>query len=172
MEAAAYIFRAELGWVGVASSTLGLQRFILPQSSFADVCQKLGINLKPDVELPASLQSIIGRLKRYFNGYKTLFLDELDLSVGTGFQRRVWEVTRLIPYGETRSYSWVAEKIGKQNAVRAVGQALGENPLPIIVPCHRVLGKSGGLGGYSSGIEMKRYLLWLEASAYMRDRTS
>jgi methylated-DNA-[protein]-cysteine S-methyltransferase len=172
MEAAAYIFQTELGWVGVASSTLGLQRFILPQSSFADVCQKLGIELKPDSELPESLRSISDRLKLYFNGYKILFLDELDLSGGTEFQRKVWKATRLIPYGETRSYSWIAERIGNHNAVRAVGQALGENPLPIIVPCHRVLGKNGGLGGYGGGIDLKGYLLWLEASAFMRDRTA
>jgi methylated-DNA-[protein]-cysteine S-methyltransferase len=172
MEAAAYIFQTKLGWVGISSSTLGLQRFILPQSSFIDVCRQLGANLEPDPELPVFLHGIVDRLKLYFNGYKTSFPDDLDLSAGTEFQRKVWEATRLIPYGETRSYSWIAEKIGNRNAVRAVGHALGQNPLPIIIPCHRVLNKDGGLGGYGGGLELKRYLLWLEASAYMRDRTA
>ena len=171
MDAAAYTFRTELGWVGISSSKQGIQRFILPQSSFTNVCQQLSINLQPDSELPISLHDIVERLNLYFNGYQTSFPDELDLSAGTDFQRKVWDITRLIPYGETRSYSWIAGKIGNLNTVRAVGQALGENPLPVIVPCHRVLTKDGGLGGYERGIEMKRYLLWLEASAYLRDRT-
>ena len=169
---AAYVFKTDLGWIGISGTEEGLDRFILPQSSFKEACRKLDTDLKPDTEIPSSLSSIIERLKQYFNGYKTAFPDKLDLSESTDFQRRVWEITRLIPYGETRSYSWVAEKIGNRNAVRAVGQALGANPLPVIVPCHRVLTKEGGMGGYSGGVDMKRYLLWLEASAFMRDRTS
>jgi methylated-DNA-[protein]-cysteine S-methyltransferase len=97
------------------------------------------------------------------------FPDELDLPQATTFQRKVWEITRLIPYGETRSYSWVAEQLGKAGAVRAVGRALARNPLPIITPCHRVVEKDGTLGGYSGGVEIKEYLLQLEASA--RGRT-
>jgi len=108
------------------------------------------------------------RLRTYFSGHKAAFPDELDLSAATPFQREVWEITRLIPYGETRSYTWVAEQIGKPKALRAVGQALGSNPLPVIVPCHRVLNVDGKLGGYSRGVEMKRYLLSLEASASNR----
>jgi O-6-methylguanine DNA methyltransferase len=92
------------------------------------------------------------------------FPDELDLSPATAFQRQVWEITRLIPYGETRSYSWVAEQMGKDGAVRAVGRALGRNPLPIIIPCHRVVEKDGRLGGYSGGVGIKKELLRLEAS--------
>jgi methylated-DNA-[protein]-cysteine S-methyltransferase len=76
----------------------------------------------------------------------------------------VWEKTRLIPYGKTRSYSWVAEQMGKPRAVRAVGQALGKNPLPIIIPCHRVIANNERLGGFSGGVEWKRYLLDLEAT--------
>ncbi len=105
------------------------------------------------------------RLRAYFTGRKVEFPDTLDLSVATDFQREVWDATRLIPYGETRSYTWVAEQIKKPRAVRAVGQALGRNPLPVIVPCHRVLTSNGGLGGFSGGLEMKRFLLRLEATA-------
>ena len=73
-------------------------------------------------------------------------------------------MTRLIPYGETRSYIWLAEQLGKMGAVRAVGQALARNPLPIIIPCHRVVAKDGQLGGFTGGMEIKRQLLYLEAS--------
>ena len=107
------------------------------------------------------------RLRIYFGGHKATFPDELDLSRATPFQRKVWEVTALISYGETRSYAWVAEQMGKPRASRAVGQALGKNPLPIIIPCHRVLSSDGKLGGYSGGLEMKRHFLSLEASAKM-----
>jgi methylated-DNA-[protein]-cysteine S-methyltransferase len=172
MDIAAFILKTDLGWIGVSGTEKGLRQFILPQSSFSEVCLLLGIELKPEAEIPTVLTDIIERLKLYLKGYQTAFPDRLDLSKGTEFQRRVWEITRLIPYGETRSYSWVAEKIGNRNAVRAVGQALRANPLPLIVPCHRVLTKEGAMGGYSGGIDMKRYLLWLEASAFMRDRTS
>jgi len=83
----------------------------------------------------------------------------IDLSKYTPFQRKVWEVVQTIPYGETRSYKWVAERIGNPRAVRAVGQALKRNPLPGIVPCHRVICSDGSLGGFSQGLKMKRELL-------------
>ncbi len=172
MEAAAYVFKTDLGWIGIASSEKGLRQCVLPQSSSGEASRKLGLENEPGTQIPLALTDITERLKRYFNGYKTDFPYTLDLSAGTNFQRRVWEVTRLIPYGETRSYSWVAEKTGNRNAVRAVGQALGANPLPVIVPCHRVLSKDGSIGGYDGGVELKRYLLWREASAFMRDRIS
>ncbi len=167
-----YIFQTKMGWVGISGSEKGLRNFILPQVSFNDVTRKLGIEIQPDSPLPESLKPIVERLNKYFDGYKVAFPDKLDFSQWTEFQRNVWEVTRTIPYGETRSYTWVAEKAGNKAAVRAVGNAEGANPLPVIVPCHRVLAKSGGLGGYGGGIDLKRYLLWLEASAFMRDRTS
>jgi len=103
------------------------------------------------------------RFKTYFRGGKIIFPDELDLSGATPFQRKVWEITRLIPYGETRSYAWVAEQVNNPQAARAVGQALARNPLPIIIPCHRVITTNGKLGGFSGGVETKRRLLQLEA---------
>lgn len=169
---AAWVFKTDLGWVGISGTEEGPDRFILPRADFDEVCRELNVELRPSAEVPASLTGIAERLKQYFNGYKTAFPDKVDLTKYSDFQRRVWEVTRLIPYGETRSYSWVAEKTGNRNAVRAAGQALGANPLPVIIPCHRVLTKDGTMGGYSGGIDMKRYLLWREASAYMRDRSS
>jgi methylated-DNA-[protein]-cysteine S-methyltransferase len=89
---------------------------------------------------------------------------------GTEFQRRVWGVVAGIPYGETRSYSWVAQKAG--GSPRAVGQALARNPYPLLIPCHRVVGKDGGLGGYTGGVDLKRKLLELEREAVERLRGS
>ncbi len=158
-------FNTEAGWLGILSSTKGLLRIILPQRSAQEACQLLGDSVNQATWSPRQFDDLTGRLMIYFSGHRVTFPDELDLSGATAFQREVWEVTRLIPYGETRSYAWVAEQIRKPQAVRAVGQALGRNPLPIIIPCHRVIASDGKLGGFSDGVEMKRHLLGLEASA-------
>lgn len=89
---------------------------------------------------------------------------KLDLSSLTPFQRKVLGAVKTIPYGETRSYKWVAERIGKPQAARAIGQALNKNPYPIIIPCHRVICSDGKLGGYSKGIQKKRSLLKKEGT--------
>ena len=86
-------------------------------------------------------------------------MTKLDLSGLTSFQRKVLEVVKTIPYGETKSYKWVAERMGKPRAARAVGQALKRNPYPKVIPCHRVIRSDGKLGGYSKGIQKKKRLL-------------
>jgi methylated-DNA-[protein]-cysteine S-methyltransferase len=104
------------------------------------------------------------QLLAYFDGELERF--ELPLSPGgTAFQRRVWDAVSAIPYGATTSYSALAASIGSPTAWRAVGAANGRNPLPIVVPCHRVVGAAGSLTGYGGGLERKRALLDLEASA-------
>jgi len=103
----------------------------------------------------------VEQLDAYFEGERREFDLELDL-VGTTFQRRVWEALLTIPYGETRSYGYIAEQIGSPGAFRAVGLANGSNPIGIIVPCHRVIGANGGLTGYGGGLDRKRVLLELE----------
>ena len=162
------IFSTDAGWLGILGSTTGLLRTTLPQRSEQETRQLFGSSINQATWSPDSFQDLMERLRIYFGGHKAAFPDKLDLSSATAFQREVWEITRLIPYGETRSYAWVAEQIRKPGAARAVGQALGRNPLPIIVPCHRVLASDSGLGGFSGGIEMKRYLLHLEGSASVR----
>ena len=99
------------------------------------------------------------RLERYFLGQETAFHDVLDVT-GTPFQKRAWEVVRTIPWGETRSYTWVAHNTGRPGAARAVGQAMRANPVPFIVPCHRVIGRDGSLCGYGGpeGVDLKRKL--------------
>jgi methylated-DNA-[protein]-cysteine S-methyltransferase len=101
------------------------------------------------------------QLREYFSGT----LKEFDIPLlmdGTEFQKRVWKMLQTIPYGETISYGELAKKIGDPKAVRAVGAANGQNPIPIIVPCHRVIGSDGSLTGFGGGIENKRKLLELE----------
>jgi O-6-methylguanine DNA methyltransferase len=84
------------------------------------------------------------------------------LLIGTEFERKVWAALNEIPFGETRTYKWIAEKIGNPAAVRAVGRALSKNPIPIVIPCHRVIESDGSIGGYSSGVNIKKRLLELE----------
>ena len=158
-----YLVDTDAGWVGVVSSPDGLRGIILPQASIELVCQdvmrKYGI---VQVDSSAYFGTLPQRLGSYFKGDYTEFPDELDLSSATDFQRSIWEKTRTIPYGETRSYSWVASEAGYQKASRAAGNALGDNPFPVIVPCHRVIRNDGGLGGFTGGIQVKEYLLQLE----------
>jgi methylated-DNA-[protein]-cysteine S-methyltransferase len=159
------VFRTHLGWVGIVSSAKGLCRLILPRASREEVLSAVkGLSLSINDGASVLLGDLPQRLQRYFNGERVDFYDRLDLSGATRFQQSVWEVARSIPHGQTRSYGWVAEQLGKPRAMRAVGQALGKNPLPVIIPCHRVVRKDGSLGGFSGGLEMKRLLLRLEKS--------
>jgi methylated-DNA-[protein]-cysteine S-methyltransferase len=104
-----------------------------------------------------------GQLHSYFAGELERF--ELPLApVGTAFQRSVWDALAEIPYGTTTTYSELAARIGRPNACRAVGAANGRNPLPVVVPCHRVIGATGALTGYGGGVELKRHLLAFETA--------
>jgi len=158
-------FDTEMGWVGILASAKGLLATTLPQRSAKEANQLLGKRVNQATWSPRLFADLVKRLKDYFSGRRVTFSDALDLSGGTPFQCEVWETTRLIPYGETRSYLWVANQIKRPRAMRAVGQALGRNPLAIIVPCHRVVASDGTLCGFGGGLEMKQRLLNLEASA-------
>jgi methylated-DNA-[protein]-cysteine S-methyltransferase len=108
------------------------------------------------------LKEVIRQLSEYFAGRRTEFDVPLDLAYGTAFQQSVWQALLKIPQGGTASYSEVSARIGKPAAVRAVGAAVGRNPVSIIVPCHRVMGAGGALTGYAGGLERKSALLKLE----------
>jgi O-6-methylguanine DNA methyltransferase len=101
-------------------------------------------------------------LAEYLEGRRTYFSVPVDLSDAGEFQRRVLAAARDIPFGETRPYAWLARRIDAAGAVRAVGTALGRNPAPILIPCHRVVRRDGGMGGYAFGVQLKRRLLTLE----------
>jgi methylated-DNA-[protein]-cysteine S-methyltransferase len=112
---------------------------------------------------PAALADAVLQLEQYFAGLRRAF--ELPLALaGTPFQRRVWEQLLLIPYGSTISYTELAHRAGRPDVVRAVAAAVGRTPVPIVVPCHRVLGADGALTGYGGGLHRKRALLDLERS--------
>ena len=106
-------------------------------------------------------------LDAYFAGALRQFSVPLDLR-GTAFQRQVWKLLQGIPYGETRSYGQIAGTLGRPTASRAVGRAIGTNPVAIIVPCHRVIGANGGLVGYGGGLDRKQALLDLEATVLQK----
>lgn len=101
-------------------------------------------------------------LGEFFKGTRTSFDVPLDIDAGTSFQQDVWQALQKIPYGETRSYKEVAEAVGRPKACRAVGSANRVNPIPLIIPCHRVVASGGKLGGFAGGLEMKEALLKLE----------
>ncbi len=107
------------------------------------------------------LDRAVAQLQEYFAGERTEFDLPLELE-GTPFQKDVWLALAEIPYGKTVSYAELADMVGRPSAFRAVGQANGANPIPIVLPCHRVIASGGGIGGYGGGLDMKRRLLALE----------
>ncbi len=120
-------------------------------------------------DIPECLQECARQLHEYFAGTRKEFDLRLDFGGAPEFHKEVWKMVCLIPYGRTRTYSDIADIIDHHNAMRAVGHANGANPLPIIVPCHRVIGKDGSLTGYAYGLEMKRWLLSHESPGqYMK----
>ncbi len=166
------IFDTSLGWVGILGSQRGLRKLVLPQAEPEQALHLLNeFALKSrDKALSEAEAGWFGdlpeRIKDYLNGKLVSFPDDLDLSEARPFEKRVWEATRSIPCGETRAYAWVAGKLGMPKAARAVGQALGRNPLLIIIPCHRVICSNGNLGGFGGGIRWKQRLLEIEAKAF------
>ena len=108
-------------------------------------------------------RNYVNQLNQYFLGQIMTFDFSIDLLYGTAFQKEVWKALEEIPYGHTRSYSQIAQYLGKPKTVRPVATAIGTNPIAIVIPCHRVVGKNGNLTGYRGGLEMKRMLLALEA---------
>jgi methylated-DNA-[protein]-cysteine S-methyltransferase len=107
-------------------------------------------------------ESFVNEMAEYFKGSNKGFKQKTVFLEGTEFEKDVWKSLNKIPLGETRSYKWIAEKIGRPGASRAVGQALSKNPIPIVIPCHRVIESDGSMGGYSSGINNKVRLLEME----------
>jgi len=121
-------FNTDMGWIGILGSAMGLLRTTMPQPSSQQALQSLGDRVNQATCSPESFSDLMERLRSYYSGQRVTFTDRLDLSGATRFQSAVWEAARLIPYGETRSYGWVAGQIMKPEAARAVGQAMGRNP--------------------------------------------
>ncbi len=164
------IFKVLPGWMGLLGSAEGVCRVVLPQPTDVKAVYLVLENSGKASPSPAFFKDLVERLQAYFDGKEVVFNDRVDYGEATRFQRKIWETTRKIPYGKTHTYAWVAAQAGKPLAVRAVGQALARNPVPIIVPCHRVTATGGGLGGFSGagGLATKEYLLKLENNRHQK----
>ncbi len=151
------------GQLLLAQTPKGLIRVGLPNQDTDLLLTELATRISPRVlEAPARLDEARRELDLYFAGKLDSFDLPLDWRLSDGFQLRVQKAIARIPYGETRNYTEMATKAGNVRAVRAAGTACGRNPIPVVVPCHRVLRSSGGLGGYGGGLPMKQGLLELE----------
>lgn len=174
---ASAVFRTPWGWMGIAASAgragAGICRIVLPHRSRRAVAGTLrasfvirhsSLERAELTGLSVLLDRARSQVLEFLAGTRRELDFPVDLSQGSPFQRRVWRTTLRIPYGRVRSYKWVAAKIGGMRYARAVGLALGANPVPLIVPCHRVVAHDGSLGGFSCGLPAKRRLLTLEGT--------
>ncbi|MBD0283423.1 MAG: methylated-DNA--[protein]-cysteine S-methyltransferase [Thermoleophilaceae bacterium] len=164
LDVAYAVVDSPLGPLAVAATPRGLVRVAYLESWPRDeVLEDLAMRISPRVlEAPARLDEQRRELDQYFEGRRAGFELPIDWSVVRGFTRKVLRETARIDFGELRTYADVASGAGSPRAVRAAGNALGANPMPIVVPCHRVVRTGGALGGYTGGIERKEFLLRLE----------
>jgi len=152
--------------MGIAEAGKGVDGVALPQTSKQRAIAVLR-EQAPDplvMEPSPQLELAQAQLLDYLAGKRMTFDVPLDLSRGTAFQRQVWRTLLKVPFGKLRSYQWVAARVGGRQYARAVGNAVGANPLPIIVPCHRIVAQDATLGGFSGGLPTKRKLLTLEGT--------
>jgi methylated-DNA-[protein]-cysteine S-methyltransferase len=153
------------GTLHAAITKHGLVRIAFPEERVESVLERLARGLSPRiVEAPASLDTVKRELDEYFAGRRHTFDLALDWALIAPFGRRVLRMTAAIPYGGVLSYAEVAAEAGSPRGARAAGNALGANPIPIVIPCHRVLRAGGALGGYGGGLDRKRFLLELEGA--------
>ncbi len=163
----AYVtFDSPVGSLLLAGTTRGLVRLAYLDSADQEdaALEQLAAKLSPRIlAAPARLDQPRRELDEYFAGGRDRFEVPIDWSLTSGFGRRVLQATARIPFGSSSTYQRVAAQAGSPRGYRAAGNALGANPIPIVVPCHRVLHSTGGLGGYTGGLERKRLLLAIES---------
>jgi methylated-DNA-[protein]-cysteine S-methyltransferase len=154
-----------IGRLLVAASPRGLVRVAFPEEGEEAFLEELASRISPRVlEAPSRLEDVRRELDEYFEGRRRRFGVPVDWQLTRGFVRRVLRATARIPYGRVSTYRDVAGRAGNDRAMRAAGNALAANPIPIVVPCHRVIRTGGGLGGYGGRVERKRFLLELEGA--------
>jgi len=157
-----HVFQTPIGWCGVVSGSAALQRIFLAEPERQNAEASI---LRQFPGCCADMQACweaVEFIRRYFKaGAAALPSGKLDFESATVFQRHVWELAVSIPFGQVRSYGWMAAHLGRRGFARAVGSALGRNPLPLIVPCHRIVCSNGNPGGFSAtgGTDLKRRLL-------------
>lgn len=153
-----------LGTWLAAMTQRGLVRIAL-RDPFDDVLEDLSVRISPRIlKAPARFDALRREFDEYFDGTRTDFDVALDWQLVQGFNRRVLEATARIPYGRMSTYKTMATEAGSPRAARAAGNALHNNPIPLVVPCHRVIGSGGNLVGYGGGLPMKEFLLKLEGA--------
>lgn len=154
------------GWLALATTRRGLRALTLPKNAEQDALAQLYSELGgPATERGEAPQEICAQLLSYFSGRVIAFHVPLDLPDRPRFWRLVWDAVAAIPYGAIASYGEVARRAGVPKAARAVGGAMAHNPVPLVVPCHRVLGGDGRLTGFGGGLDLKRRLLEMEQEA-------
>jgi methylated-DNA-[protein]-cysteine S-methyltransferase len=152
-----------VGELYVAVTPKGLARVAFASEDRDEVVAELGERLSPRIlESRRATDEVRRELEEYFEGRRRRFEIPVDRRLIRGIARDVLRATSRIPFGRTSTYAEIADRIGRPRAARAVGNALGSNPIPIVIPCHRVLRAGGALGGYGGGVERKRFLLGLE----------
>jgi methylated-DNA-[protein]-cysteine S-methyltransferase len=160
------VFFTSWGWMGVSETTEGINAVILPKASRQAVLSELSLSTDQSLKGRPSprLKEARAQLTGYLVGTRRSFDLLLDLSGGTNFQQKVWRILQGISYGRLRSYQWVARRVGGGRYARAVGNAVGANPIPIVIPCHRIVAHDASIGGFSGGLSTKRKLLSLEGT--------
>lgn len=148
----------KLGKIGIVEENCKISKIIIENNKIKDFNINDSNYVKKDTKLLLEAEK---QLKEYFEGKRKEFNLPLEEN-GTDFQKKVWDALKKIPYGETRTYKDIAKVVGNEKAARAVGMANNKNNIPIIIPCHRVIGNNGALVGYALGLEVKKYLLDLE----------
>ncbi len=139
------------------SSPLGTLYMTFSGKSLLEIAFK-----KPALKKGKAPESFKKQLSDYFDGGLREFKQNITMDEGTEFEKQVWLAIKDVPFGETKTYKWLAERLGTPGGSRAVGQALSKNPIPIVIPCHRIIESTGKIGGYSSGVDIKRRLLEME----------
>lgn len=166
-EARALTFEAPTwGWIGLAASAQGLRMLTLPRRTEQAALRALQQHYREAALAPADpvLGEVARQVRAFLAGDLRTFAVTPDLRGHTAFELAVWAAVARIPYGQTRTYTWVADQVGGgRGAAQAVGAAVGANPIPLIIPCHRVIGADGSLHGFAGGLAMKARLLALES---------
>lgn len=172
MKKAYVIFRVNPGWMGLVGSAKGVQRIYLPGLAKEKLRREILKEFPGAEEGDFFVKKARKELREYFSGRRIRFEIPLDLDGATPFQRKVYREMSGIPYGELRSYRWLARRIGKPKALRAVGGANARNRWPVIIPCHRIVGSDGRLTGFSApgGLPLKAALLKLEGIPVRKGR--
>ena len=164
MKSSYFIFQVKLGWMGLVGNESGVERIYLPGLAKEELRKRIQREFPESREEEAFLRGPQRELVEYFDGKRSRFEMPLDLSRATPFQKKSYQVMLTIPFGEVRSYRWLAEKVGNPRALRAVGSANARNQWPVVIPCHRIVGSDGRLTGFSApgGLDLKASLLKLE----------